>query len=255
MISEIIHGSCLDVMKNFDNGTIQTIITSPPYNLEKKYEKKQDINDYLKFYIPVIEQFHRILKNEGTIFWQVGNYVDSGEIIPLDIKFYDLFVNFGFKLRNRIIWHFGHGLHTKYRFSGRHETIMLFTKSDDYVFNLDSVRIPQKYPSKKYFKGPRKGQLSCNPNGKNPGDVWNMTNVKHNHPEKTNHPCMFPQELCKRCILVGSNENDIVLDPFCGSGQAILSAVKNKRVGIGIEIDNNYCQLARKRLNETVKNS
>ena len=77
-------------------------------------------------------------------------------------------------MRNRIVWHFGHGLHASRRFSGRYEVIMWFTKSDDYTFNLDAVRVPQKYPQKKHFKGPRRGELSGNPLGKNPGDVWEI---------------------------------------------------------------------------------
>lgn len=251
--NQIIQNDCLKVMPDIPDNSIQCIISSPPYNLGKNYENKKSINDYLNFYVLVIKQFKRILKDTGVIFWQVGNWIKDGEVYPLDILFYDLFKNDGFQLRNRIIWHFNHGLHCKYRLSGRHETILFFSKSDDYIFNLDNIRVPQKYPGKKYFKGKKKGQLSCNPLGCNPGDLWNISNVKHNHPEKTSHPCMFPLALCNRCILVGSNEGDVVFDPFCGSGQAIVSAVKNKRIGIGVDIVEEYATLAEKRLNETTK--
>ena len=104
-------------------------------------------------------------------------------------------------MRNRIVWHFEHGLHCSRRLSGRYETIMWFTKGDDYVFELDPIRVPQKYPGKKYFKGPKAGQYSCNPLGKNPGDVWTIPNVKSNHVEKTGHPCQFPVELIERLVL------------------------------------------------------
>ena len=110
------------------------------------------------------------------------------------------------------------GLHCKKRLSGRYETILWFTKSDDYTFNLDPIRVPQKYPNKKYFKGKNKGKLSCNPLGKNPSDVWEIPNVKHNHVEKTEHPCQFPVELVDRLVLSLTNEGDVVFDPFLDLG-------------------------------------
>jgi hypothetical protein len=134
----------------------------------------------------------------------VGNYISKGEVFPLDVFYYSIFKNHGLKLRNRIIWHFGHGLHSSKRFSGRYETILWFTKSDTYTFNLDSVRVKSKYPSKRHFKGPKKGEYSSNPKGKNPSDIWeivlrdweneiwNIPNVKANHVEKTEHPCQYP---------------------------------------------------------------
>lgn len=252
--------NCKDFMKNIPNEYIDVIITSPPYNLNKSYENTLSLDKYIEKQSENIQDFFRILKPNGSIFWEVGNYVNEKEIVPLDILFYKEFIKYGFKLRNRIIWHFEHGLHAKTRFSGRYETILFFTKSDNYVFNLDEVRVPSKYPNKKYYKGPKKGQISSNPKGKNPGDIWNIIlndwekeiwnipNVKHNHPEKTIHPCSFPIELVERCILVASNEKDIIFDPFCGVGSSIIAAVKNKRYGIGCDINKEYCNVAKNRL-------
>jgi DNA modification methylase len=167
---------------------------------------------------------------------------------------------YGLKLRNRIIWYFGHGLHASNRFSGRYETILWFSKTDDYIFNLDSVRIPSKYPGKRHFKGPKKGELSGNPLGKNPGDVWeiiendweaaiwNIPNVKSNHPEKTNHPCQFPVELVERCVLALTDEGSWVLDPFAGVGSTIIGSIKNNRNAIGIEKESEYCEIAGQRI-------
>lgn len=87
---------------------------------------------------------------------------------------YQIFKKQRLKLRNRIVWHFGHGLHASKRFSGRYETILWFSKTDNYIFNLDSVRVPAKYPGKRHFKGPKKGQPSGNPLGKNPSDIWEI---------------------------------------------------------------------------------
>ncbi len=196
----------------------------------------------------VIEECVRILKPEGSICWEVGNYVTDGEIIPLDILLYECFKDQGMKMRNRIVWHFGPGLHCKKRFSGRYETINWFTKSDEYVFNLDPIRVPQKYPGKRHFKGPNRGKLSGNPKGKNPSDVWNIPNVKANHVEKTEHPCQFPVSLVQRLVLAMTNEDDLVLDPFMGIGTAVVAAVINGRRGAGAEVVERYYELAVERV-------
>jgi adenine-specific DNA-methyltransferase len=132
-------GDCMDFLRQIPDNAIQLIITSPPYNIGKEYETKLDITEYVSQQSKVINECIRILKNEGSICWETGNYVDNSEIIPLDILLYNCFKSNGLKLRNRIIWHFGHGLHCSKRFSGRYETIMWFTKGDKYVFNLDEV--------------------------------------------------------------------------------------------------------------------
>ncbi len=194
----------------------------------------------------------RVLSPNGSICWQVGNYVDRGAIIPLDAVLYPIFSSLSLRMRNRIIWHFEHGLHCNRRFSGRYETIIWFTKSDDYVFNLDPVRVPQKYPGKKYFKGPKAGQYSCNPLGKNPGDLWVIPNVKSNHIEKTEHPCQFPVELIERIVLSMTNEGDWVFDPFLGTGTSVLAAIRHGRRGVGAETVQKYINIARDRIQQEI---
>jgi adenine-specific DNA-methyltransferase len=242
------HGDCLEFMNTIPDNSIQLIVTSPPYNIGKPYEKRLKLEEYLKQQTAVIKECVRILKPEGSICWEIGNYVDKGEIIPLDILLYDVFKKQDLKLRNRIVWHFGHGLHCSRRFSGRYEVILWFTKSDNYVFNLDAVRIPQKYPDKKHFKGPNKGEFSCHPLGKNPSDVWNIPNVKSNHVEKTIHPCQFPVALVQRLVLALSNEEDIVFDPFLGVGSTAIAAVINNRKAAGSEILKDYYDIACERV-------
>ncbi len=236
------------------------IITSPPYNIGKQYEKQVMLDQYLDSQRQIIEKLVPLLKPTGSLCWQVGNYVDGGEIFPLDIFFYPLFRDLGLKLRNRIVWHFEHGLHASLRFSGRYETLLWFTKSDDYVFNLDAVRVPSKYPGKLHFKGDKKGSPSGNPLGKNPSDfwqalaeeweegVWEIPNVKANHCEKTAHPCQFPVELVERCVLALTNEDDWILDPFAGVGSSLIAAAKWKRRAVGIERDPEFCRIAKERV-------
>lgn len=246
-------GGCLELLNQIPDGSVQLVVTSPPYNIGKEYEKKLHLDQYLEQQAAVIEECVRVLSKRGSICWQVGNYVDKGAIIPLDAVLYPIFDKLGLQMRNRVVWHFEHGLHCSKRFSGRYETIIWFTKSKDYLFNLDPVRVPQKYPGKKYFKGPKAGQYSCNPLGKNPGDVWLIPNVKSNHVEKTKHPCQFPVELVERLVLSMSNEKDWVLDPFLGTGSTIIAAIRHNRRGAGAETVNRYVQLAVERIKEEMK--
>ena len=238
------NGSCYDFVKTVPDKSVTLVITSPPYNIGKKYEKKSSLKDYYSKQEQIIDECVRILADNGSICWQIGNFVENSEIVPLDMLLFPIFQKHNLKLRNRIIWQFGHGLHASKRFSGRYETILWFTKSDNYIFNLDAVRIPQKYPQKRYFKGPRIGELSCNPLGKNPSDIWDIPNVKNNHVEKTIHPCQFPIELVERFILALTNTNDFVFDPFLGVGSTTAAALKNNRKGMGCEIIEEYFDIA-----------
>ncbi len=248
--SDIVYynGDVNDLLIDIPDEFVQLVVTSPPYNLGKEYEEKIDITTYLEQQRHIITQCVRVLKPTGSICWQVGNFVENGEIIPLDILLFPIFSNLGLHLRNRIIWHFGHGLHATKRFSGRYEVILWFTKTDQYVFNLDPIRVPQKYPQKKHFKGPKKGQLSGNPLGKNPSDVWNIPNVKSNHIEKTSHPCQFPIELIERLVLSMTEENDWVLDPFMGVASTAVASLLHNRKVIGAEIIEDYVKIGWERI-------
>lgn len=256
----------LEFLKKLPDASVKLIVTSPPYNIGKEYETSTSLSQYLKNIEPIVAELYRVLANDGSICWETGNYIDplTSEVFPLDIFFYPLFKELGLQLRNRIIWHFGHGLQCEKRFSGRYETILWFTKSDEYIFNLDDVRIPSKYPGKRSYKGANKGQLSGNPKGKNPEDLWQATverlyddwdcciwdvpNVKSQHPEKTAHPCQFPVELVERCVLALTNENDIVYDPFAGVGSTLIAALKNNRKAYGTELVEEYIEIGNARI-------
>lgn len=248
-------------LKTVPNNSVALIVTSPPYNIGKDYEQKIALEQYLETQEQIISELYGVLREDGSICWQVGNFIQKGEVYPLDIFYYEIFKKFQMFLRNRIVWHYGHGLHAKKRFSGRYETILWFSKSENYVFNLDSVRVPSKYPGKRHYKGAKKGQISGNQKGKNPSDVWeilvkdwedgiwDIPNVKSNHPEKTNHPCQYPVELVERCVLALTNENDWVLDPYAGAGTSLIAAIKNKRRAMGSEKEGDYIEIAKQRLN------
>lgn len=243
-------GDCLALLRDIPDESVQLVITSPPYNIGKPYETKMSLKDYVAQQQTVIESCVRVLAPTGSICWQVGNFVDKGQITPLDIVLYPIFERLGLQLRNRIVWHFEHGLHCSKRFSGRYETVLWFSKTQDFKFNLDPVRVPQKYPGKRHFKGPKAGELSGNPLGKNPGDVWIIPNVKSNHVEKTAHPCQFPVELVERFVLALTDDDDWVFDPFLGSGTSVVAALKHDRRGMGAELAPDYVRIARDRVRE-----
>ena len=232
----IVCNDALEFTKSLADEQMRLIVTSPPYNLGKSYESKTSLDTYLEDQQHVIAECVRVLHPQGSICWQVGNYVDRGEIVPLDSILYPVFKALGLKLRNRIVWHFGHGLHSSRRLSGRYETINWWTKSDSYMWNLDPIRVPSKYPNKRHFKGPNIGKLSGNPQGKN------------NHPEKTAHPCQFPVELVERLVLSMTNPGDAVFDPYMGVGSSVIAALMHGRVGYGCDNMQEYVDIAADRI-------
>jgi DNA modification methylase len=258
----IFNGGASALLETIPSGSIDLVITSPPYNIGKEYETPVQLEEYLEKNTAICSDLVRVLSDSGSICWQVGNFVDKGEVVPLDIPYYNIFKKLGLQLRNRMVWTFNHGLHASRRFSGRYETILWFSRTQDYVFNLDPVRVPAKYPGKLHYKGEKKGQPSGNPLGKNPSDIWRVVaqdweneiwdipNVKANHPEKTSHPCQYPVELVQRCILALTNENGVVLDPFGGVGSTLIAADSTNRRGVMSELLPEYCETAAKRVTD-----
>jgi adenine-specific DNA-methyltransferase len=244
-------GDALDLLRHMPDGCAQLVITSPPYNIGKHYErgKSLSLEAYVDGQRAVLHECVRILRPGGSICWEVGNHVGQNRIVPIDILLYPVFAAHAeLVLRNRIVWHFEHGLHCTKRLSGRYEVILWFTKGPEYRFNLDAIRVPQKYPGKRAWKGARVGEYTGHPLGKNPGDVWVFPNVKSNHIEKTIHPCQFPIELVERFILSVTEPGDLVVDPFMGVGTTACAAVLHGRRAAGADIVPEYLRIARERV-------
>ena len=253
-------GDCFKLLDKIESDSIDLVVTSPPYCMGKSYEDpKDDLITFEKQHIKLFPQVYRVLKTGGSLCWQIGYHVKDSMMMPLDYIVYDIInrklpveIRENLFLRNRLVWTFGHGLNSTRRFSGRHEVILWFTKGTEYNFDLDSVRVPQKYPGKRYYKGDKKGELSGNPQGKNPSDVWDVPNVKANHIEKTDHPCQFPVVLPQRLIRALTPEDGIVLDPFAGSGTSGVAAIIENRKFIGAELTSEYHAIAKKRMEQAV---
>jgi adenine-specific DNA-methyltransferase len=248
ILDTIVHGDCRDLLAQLPGESVDLIVSSPPYNLGKEYESRIALANYIEEQHAILTECSRVLKQTGSIFWQVGAYSDKGTLIPLDVRFFPVLESLELKPRNRIMWVRQHGLHARRKFSTRHETILWFTKNDDYAFHLDPVRVPQKYQGKTFHKGDRHGELSCNPDGKNPGDLWSFRNVKHNHEEQTIHPCQFPEDLVARIVLATTSAGNVVLDPYMGTGTTAVVARDFGRHFLGAEIDETYHDVAMRRL-------
>ena len=259
-------GDVLEQLQSLAPASCALVISSPPYNIGKPYERtdQRSYDEYLVWQRQVIETMLPALTENASVCWQVGTYIANGELFPLDVPFIEIFRSFGLRLRNRIIWRYNFGFNADKRFSGRYETVLWFSRTNTYTFNLDPVRIPQLYPGKRHSasKGKKAGQPSGNPLGKNPSDywefsavddfqnnpVWDIPNVKANHPERTEHPCQFPVELAERCVLALRRVGDTVLDPFIGTGATAIAAVKHGRHAVGIDRYAPYLAIAKERV-------
>jgi len=249
----IFRGDCLNLLQELPNGSVDLVVTSPPYCMGKEYERSTSVDDFIDAHKVLLPEVARVTKLGGSICWQVGYHVSNNRTYPLDFAVFEIMRSLkDISLRNRIIWTFSHGLHGTKRFSGRHEIVMWFVKGDSPKFDLDAVRVMQKYPGKRHYKGPKKGELSGNPLGKNPGDVWDIPNVKGNHIEKSAHPCQFPVALVQRLVRGLTSPGDLVLDPFCGAGSSGVAAIVEGRRFLGAEIDSDYAKIARDKLSKAI---
>ena len=247
----LVNGDCADAIGDISDNSVDLIFTSPPYCVGKPYDHSRQIEDFLDQISNIQSTLYDKLRDGGSLCWQIGSHVRKSVVTPLDYLVHQVCQDFpALKLRNRIVWTFEHGEHATNRLSGRHEVVLWYTKGDKYHFDLDPIRIPQKYPGKKHYKGPNRGKLSGNPLGKNPGDVWPIPNVKANHVEKTKHPCQFPVALVCRFVKALSPKNGQILDPFAGSASTAIAALETGRKFCCIEIDQRYFGIAKKRIED-----
>ncbi|MDR1735927.1 MAG: site-specific DNA-methyltransferase [Oscillospiraceae bacterium] len=232
---EILHGDCLEAMKKIESGTVDLIVTDPPYNLFKDYGNDSDRrshSEYLEFSRKWLNEAKRTLKKTGTLYLFMGvRYVSYVyEILEQELEF-----NFN----SWITWCYTQGIGKTKGFSPRHDDILMFTKSKSFVFNLDSIRVPQKYY-----------RSVNNMRGANPGNVWEFSHVHYCQENRQNHPTQKPEALFERMILASTNKDDLVLDPFCGSGTALRVCQQVGRRGIGIEINSDYVAMTKDRLSK-----
>lgn len=260
IINTTVKCDVLDFLEGLPDDSASLILTSPPYNIGKKYtgSSSSDRMRHLYYHgwmLQVISECARVLKPGGTIVFQSGvTFDDSDAPVWMDIMFYPEFRRAGLHPVNRIVCVYDHGLFPKRRLAGRHETALVFHKDGaEQIFNKNAARTPALHPGKRRFKGENRGEIATHPLGSSPVDVWNFTAIKHNNPEKVDHPAQFPFEFARRCVLLYTNPGDLVLDPFSGSGTTQEASVRTGRAFVGADIG--YEDVRAKRLaNVTMDN-
>ncbi|MDX8432845.1 site-specific DNA-methyltransferase [Mesorhizobium abyssinicae] len=254
----VYNGDCRTLLKALPPQSVALALSSPPYFLGKAFDVSRELDGFSNLHREIFPYLQSVLEDSGNVGWQVGHHIRNGVCTPLDFVVHDIFgASTNWRLRNRIVWTFGHGTHAKNRFSGRHETVLWYSGAQSYHFDLDAARVPQKYRGKKFYKGPRRGEWSSNPAGKNPGDVWDIPNVKANHVEKTEHPCQFPVALAQRLVRALCRPDGLVFDPFAGVASTGVAAALEGRAFLGAEVDKRYCEVSELRwqavLSETIR--
>lgn len=232
----------LDFLAGLPAGSVDLFVTSPPYNLNKGYESGDAVDSmrFAYFYgwlVMCVAEMARILKPGGSLCLNVGQTLDgAGGLYPMDVLLFENLRRAGLTYQSRIIWGFGHGLTPKRRLAERYETVLVFSRGEQQVFNANAARMPQKEPGKRAFKGPRRGHLSGHWAGAAPSNLWLIPQIGANHGEKTDHPCQFPEALVRRLVLLYSNAGALVCDPFSGSGSTHVTCVKTGRAFVGADL-------------------
>jgi adenine-specific DNA-methyltransferase len=231
-------------MRTLSSESIDLIVTSPPYNIGKEYEKVINLEQYLLWSKEYLKEIYRCLKVGRIFFLEVGCYLDKERNnIPLTYLLYPILKEVGFNLRQEIVWHFKGGMQAKKKLTGQNEKILWLYKGNDLpYFNLDNIRVKEW---KTFDK-------RNNPNGKNPTDVWEINRVPGNSKEKVGHPCQYPVEMIERVVKGWSKEEEIILDPFMGSGSTALACINTQRNYIGFELDKEYHRLSEERIHNHV---
>ncbi len=237
------------LLKGIPDNSVNMVVTSPPYNIGKAYGKYKDkiaLEDWKQLISDITEEVYRILTPDGSFFLNLSPipYGSRKEILPLPFIGYEITQAKGFFLRNMITWTFNNMQNCTNRLSGRYENILWCVKDlDNYVFNLDDIRIPYITQNDKRLEGGP---------GRNPTDVWyfNRVNNVTKNKLKLTHPTIYPLDMIERIIRMSTHEGDTVLDPFLGSGTTVVAAARLGRKGIGFELDENYASEIQMRLQE-----
>ncbi len=226
-------GDATELLKELPDGSVDLIVADPPYNLGKDYGNNRDLrawHEYEEFTKSWLGESKRVLKDTGSIYVFMG-------VRFISTLFRFLEDDFKLNFNGWITWHYTQGMGRKKGFSPRHEDILYFTKTEDFTFNLDSVRVPQKYFRKRN-----------NMSGANPGDVWQFSHVHYCSAEREQHPTQKPEALLDRIVQSSSNEGDLVVDPFVGSGTTVRVADILDRNWIGFDLNPDYIEMTRNRL-------
>ena len=276
----LINGEAVKSLKKLPNSLVQTVITSPPYYGQRDYCTEEQIgieenpDEYINRLLEIFDEVKRVLKEDGTLWINLGDKYIDGSLAGLPWKLALALKERGWILRSDIIWYKPNAMPSsvKNRPTTDHEYMFLFAKSSKYYYDADAIREPHvTFSENSKMRGgrnhlgkkggtPEQGKNSGNsnlhngrwdqafhPKGRNKRTVWEVPLSKF----RDAHFAVFPEQLIEPCILAGSSEGGIVLDPFFGAGTVGLVSMKKARKFIGIELNEDYCKIATKRIFST----
>lgn len=282
VINTFVHGNCEEVLEQIPNGSVDLVVTSPPYADQRDYGQMGSSispDKYVEWFAPKAEEIHRVLKDNGSFVLNINDKVVGGyqHLFVFELVLH-LCKKTGFNLVRDYIWYnpatppnvYSRGGYGRTKKS--HEYCFWFSKGTEWTFKLDPIRKPYGKDMLKFLQGKGKGDRNQNTRpsthnfncekvwtdngGSDPGSVIELGNTNSNDvfaklckERGISHPARFPEKLVEFFILSGTNEGDLVLDPFSGSGTTAISAERNGRKWIGIDANSDYCELAAARMN------
>lgn len=249
-INNIYLEDCITFMQSMDNQSVDLIIADPPYNIKKNFGNKsdhwKDVESWLDWSKQWIDECTRILKPSGSIFiYGIHHYICYIQcyLYEKDLKY-----------QRQIIWYYENGFSGYKTLNAFYEPLLWFTKADDFTYH--EIREPYKSQERLKNKITKNGKVWLpNPNGRLAGDVWAFPTLagKRFADEKVDHPTQKPLALCDRLVKHFSNKGDLVLIPFAGSGSECVSALVNERNFLATEINPDYIEIAKNRIQKVEK--
>lgn len=245
--NKTICGDTFEILKNLPEKTFDLLFADPPYNLTKNFGensfRQTSLDEYESWLESWLADCAKLLKKTASVYI-CGDWRSAAAIQRIGMKF--------FKLQNRITWEREKGRGARKNWKNASEDIWFFTVSDEFVFNTESVKIKRRVLAPYTENGsPKDWQRSAHGNFRftHPSNLWTDLTVPFwSMPENTDHPTQKPEKLLAKIILASTNENELILDPFAGSGTTAVVAKKLKRRFTSIEKDEKYCLLTEKRL-------
>jgi site-specific DNA-methyltransferase (adenine-specific) len=241
-VNKVIAGNCITVMNSGEIPKVDLVFADPPFNIGYKYDVYEDrkaYDDYKKWTIEWMTACRDVLADKGSFWIAIGDdYAAEVRMIGRDL---------GLHLRNWVIWHYTFGQNTKSKFARSHTHLFYFVKDPtDFTFNDEAVRT---FSDRQRVYNDKR----ANPNGRIPDDVWTeFPRVCGTFGEREGwHPCQMPETILARIVRVCSNPDDLVFDPFSGSGTTLVVAKKLNRNYLGTELSKKYVREIERRLEGT----
>ncbi len=244
-ISMAILGDSISVLKKMKDKSVQLIFADAPYNIGKDFgnnsDKWDNMYDYIDWCKVWIDECMRVLSDTGTMYFMTATQ---------HMPYLDVFVSEKYNVLSRIIWAYdSSGVQSKKIYGSLYEPILMInkTKKSPYTFNYEDIMIEAKTGAKRKLIDYRKNPPQPYNTKKVPGNVWDFSRVRFKMNEYENHPTQKPEALLERIIKASSNVGDVVLDPFSGSFTTTATAIRLGRVGIGIELNEEYYEIGLRR--------